>query len=99
MNTEIQKLHRIWQSSRAVKTTFFPKNGFKELANTITSSGPFYYYIVDFYDMSLSHISPAIYDLHGSDPNTVTFDDILQLVHPDDLDFVSRAESKISRLL
>ncbi|MGJ1197123.1 LuxR C-terminal-related transcriptional regulator [Sphingobacterium spiritivorum] len=96
MNTEIQKLHRIWQSSRAVKTTFFPKNGFKELANTITSSGPFYYYIVDFYDMSLSHISPAIYDLHGSDPNTVTFDDILQLVHPDDLDFVSRAESKIA---
>jgi DNA-binding CsgD family transcriptional regulator len=43
--------------------------------------------------MSLSHVSPSINDIHGFDPETVTFDDILGTIHPDDMDFVAKAEA------
>lgn len=60
------------------------------------SSGPFYFYIVDFYDMSLSHVSPAIQDIHGLDPETVVFDDVLERIHPDDVDFVAKTEAALA---
>ena len=43
--------------------------------------------------MSLSNVSQSIYDIHGFEPNTVTFDDILRSIHPDDIEFVSQAEA------
>ncbi|HKO78601.1 MAG TPA: LuxR C-terminal-related transcriptional regulator, partial [Flavobacterium sp.] len=42
--------------------------------------------------MSLSHISPSIFDIHGFNPDTVAFNDILSAIHPDDVKFVVNAE-------
>lgn len=92
MTTDLKKLHNVWLESRAYQNTDFPKIGFDELTNSIVSTGPFYFYVIDFYDMSLSNVSPAIEDIHGLNPEIVTFDDVLLTIHPDDIDFVANAE-------
>ena len=95
MSNEINKLKNVWDEGKktAIQNTTLPKLDFEELISSIISVGPFYYYIIDFFDMSLSNVSPSIYDIHGFDPDTVTFDDILKSIHPDDIEFVSQAEA------
>ncbi|WP_346838048.1 LuxR C-terminal-related transcriptional regulator [Microbulbifer sp. SAOS-129_SWC] len=65
------------------------------------SSGPFYFFILDTTgaNMSLDYVSPEIEDLHGLRPETVKFQDILEQTHPDDADFVARAEAKAFEIL
>jgi DNA-binding CsgD family transcriptional regulator len=98
MNAEIQKLHGVWAETRnkAIENTVLPQINFNDLTNSIINLGPFYYYVIDFYDMSLSHISQSITDMHGFDPETVVFNDILSIIHPDDVDFVGKAEAAVS---
>jgi DNA-binding CsgD family transcriptional regulator len=57
------------------------------------STGPFYFYIIDFFDMSLSHICHTIAEIHGFDPEMLCFNDILGAIHPDDVNFVAKAEA------
>lgn len=97
MTTDLQKLHKVWLDSRAFQNTDLPIIGFHELTNSIVSTGPFYYYVIDFYDMSLSHVSDTVEDLHGFDPKTLTFEDVLNTIHPDDVEFVADAEAFLTK--
>ncbi|WP_443947538.1 hypothetical protein ACJVDH_10570 [Pedobacter sp. AW1-32] len=92
----LKKLHQTWLLSRSAALVETPDINFDDITNAIFSSGPFYYYIVDFFDMSLSNVSPKIFDIHGLNPETVTFENILQTNHPDDVSFVVEAESMIT---
>jgi len=94
MGNEILKLHSIWEKTQltATKNTSLIQFKFEELINSIISTGPFYYYIIDFFDMSISNVSSSITDIHGFDPATVCFNDILATIHSDDMDFVAAAE-------
>jgi DNA-binding CsgD family transcriptional regulator len=92
MISQIQTLHDVWLHNRTVQTGDAPQLSFENLNNSIISTGPFYFYIIDFYDMSLSHISPSIADIQGYLPESVTLNDILDGIHPSDLEFVTRAE-------
>lgn len=93
MLPEIQNLYNVWNPNRIAKDNTSYQISFDELTNSIISTGPFYFYIMDFFDMTLSHISPAIYEIQGFDSETVSFNDILGAVHPEDIDFVARAEA------
>lgn len=92
MKPEIQTLHNVWSDNRAVLETNNQQISFNELTNSIISTGPFSYYIIDFYDMSISHISDSLYEMHDFDPTKTTFNDILGAIHPDDIGFVIKAE-------
>src|SRR5690606_23531333 len=94
MNLEIEKLNLVWKNSQKTtkQNTLLPQINFEDIVSSIISTGPFYYYIVDFFDMSLSNVSPSIKEIHGFDPETVTFYDILGTIHPDDMEFVAKAE-------
>lgn len=92
VGAEIQNLHNVWLPNRTIGTTRSHQISFDDLTNSIISTGPFYFYIIDFFDMSLSHISPALYDMHGFDPENTSFNDILSAIHPEDLEFVIKAE-------
>ncbi len=94
MNAEIAKLNSVWTESQqtAVQNTLLPEINFEDIISSVISTGPFYYYIIDFFDMSLSNVSPSIMDIHGFDPEEVTFYDILGTIHPNDMDFVAKAE-------
>ncbi|WP_372757631.1 LuxR C-terminal-related transcriptional regulator [Mariniflexile sp.] len=95
MNSDINKLKLVWENGKktADQNTDLPNLDFEALISSIVSVGPFYYYIIDFFDMSLSHVSPSIRDIHGFDPETVTFDDIIGTIHPNDMEFVAKAEA------
>ncbi len=49
--------------------------------------------------MSISHISPSIYQIHNFEEGNVVFDDILKTLHPDDIDFISKTEAAIAYYL
>ncbi len=93
MLPEIQNLYDVWHPNRIAKDSTPYRISFAGLTNSIISTGLFYFYIIDFFDMTLSHVSPAIEEIHGFNPQTVTFNDILGAIHPDDVDFVAKAEA------
>ncbi len=93
MLPEIQNLYNVWEPNRIGKDNTSYQISFDELTNSIISTGPFYFYIIDFFDMSLSHISPAIAEIHGFDTEMISFNDILGAMHPEDIDFVAKAEA------
>ncbi len=97
MNSLIQLLNQTWEESqlKTTKNTSLPKAAFKEIINSIISTGNFYFYIVDFFDMSISNVSPYIEDIHGLDPEKVTFQDILATIHPEDIAFVANCEKAV----
>lgn len=93
------ELHRVWEQTKqkAEEQQELPIPKFEDFTSKIVSMGPFYYYVVDFFDMSISHVSAAIKDIHGLDPATVKFDDILGTIHPDDIQFVANTEAALGR--
>ncbi len=95
--TSIQKLHDVWSLSRSKDLQASDQIGFDDLINSIISTGPFYYYIIDFFDLSLSSISPSIYDIHDFQTGSLSLDLILETIHPDDLEFVVQAEAFITQ--
>jgi DNA-binding CsgD family transcriptional regulator len=97
MVSEIQSLHNVWETNRTVENTKNHQISFDDLTNSIISTGPFSFYIIDFFDMSLSHISPSLFQLHGFDPETLTFNDVLGAIHPDDIEFVIKAEAFLTK--
>lgn len=97
MLPEIQNLHDVWHTNKAVKNTSSHQISFDDLTNSIISTGPFSFYIIDFFDMSLSHISPSLYEMHQFDPETITFNDVLGAIHPDDIEFVVKAEDFLTK--
>lgn len=92
MTGNLQQLHNVWETNKASDSTNL-KLTFDDLTNSIMNTGPFYFYVVDFFDMSLSHISPSIYEIHDFTPETISFNSVLATIHPEDLDFVIRAEA------
>lgn len=96
MNSNLQELHNVWCTNKAIDHTKLTIT-FDDLTNSIISTGPFYFYVIDFYDMSLSHISPSIYECHDLEPATISFNAILAHIHPEDLDFVIKAEAFLTK--
>jgi DNA-binding CsgD family transcriptional regulator len=97
MKPDITQMHKVWEEIVIAnrKPTAQPSVNFDDIISSIITTGPFYYYIIDFYDKSISHISPGFYSAHGIEPEKVkTINDILALIHPDDMEYVSKAEKK-----
>lgn len=93
MSPELQDLYDVWNPNRIGKNNPVSSISFDDLTNSIISTGVFYFYILDFLDMTISHISPEITGIHGFNRETVSFNDILGAIHPDDVDFVTKAEA------
>jgi DNA-binding CsgD family transcriptional regulator len=97
MKPEIGLMHKVWDGlvTNERNATPMPELKYDEIISSVFTSGPFYFYIIDFFDLSISNISSGFKPAHGVDPSTVhTINDVLALVHPDDMDFVSNAEKK-----
>jgi DNA-binding CsgD family transcriptional regulator len=95
MEKDISVLQNYWAncSKKTRGETHSPKLSFDEITNSLFGVGDFYFYIVDFYDMSIHQMSSLVSQFHGFDPKETTFNDILGTIHPDDIDFVNRAEA------
>lgn len=96
MTGDLQQLHQVWETNKASDSTNLNLS-FDDLTNSIMSTGPFAFYVIDFFDMSLSHISPSHLDLFGFDPETMNFNTVLSAIHPDDVEFVVKAEAFLTK--
>lgn len=97
MKPDIQHMHEVWKMVKIEDKLSIqsPKVNFDEIISSIFSTGPFYYYIIDFTDMSISHLSNGFEEIHSIPVEQIkTINDILSLMHPNDMDFVSQAEEK-----
>lgn len=95
MNENSKILHDVWDKASgkiASGKIEFEISEFNSLLTSIFSPGANYYYIVDFFDREIKQMSSSIETLLGLDSLTVTFEDIINSIHPDDLPFVSQAE-------
>lgn len=96
MKSNTQLLHTVWDNYNELFTKSdieLDKMKFDELIASVFSNGPFYFYIVDFFDMQIKYISSSVKDIHGLDPKKTSFQDILNQIHPDDMNFVAKAEA------
>lgn len=102
MSADIEKMHNIWDSLQvATRTPHQPfEPGFDELMSSIFGMGQVYHYLIDFYDMGISHLSSGFKAAHGIENGQVGhINDILSLIHPDDMNFVAGAEKKVMNYL
>ncbi len=103
MTPELQTMHNVWDRVKIDdrRPTHLPQVNFDEIVSSIITIGPFYYYIIDFFDnLSISNMSSGFMEAHGVRPERITtVNDILSFTHPDDMGFVSKAEEKGARFI
>jgi len=72
---------------------------FDELMASIFCPGPYYYYVVDFFDRQIKYMNANIESILGLDSVTTKFEDIIARIHPDDIQFVSKAEETLLKYI
>ncbi len=96
MKTKTHPLNEIWEShpdilvNTAQVTTPLK---IEELLAQIFTSGPFYYYTLNVTNSRISHYNNDILHLHGLKKLPNHLKDIIDLIHPDDIEFVRAAEN------
>jgi DNA-binding CsgD family transcriptional regulator len=81
-------------NSRAIITkekTHLDLSQLNEAIASIFCPGPFGYFVIDFYDMSIISHSKNLRDVI-SISDDITLNSIIGAIHPDDMEFVGRAE-------
>jgi len=67
--------------------------------SAIFCPGPFYNYIFDFGNYQFVHVSSSYNTIVGKDPETLTIDDLIASVHPEDQDFFAKCEQTAAKFL
>lgn len=93
MKVDLQIIHEVWRrkipGSQARAGVDLEK-----LINTI-AVGPCYVFVLDLTNTKVSHLSKTFQQIHGIEISTIEkVDDIIHLIHPDDLPFVVKAEEQ-----
>ncbi|MBS9523881.1 hypothetical protein KI659_07620 [Litoribacter alkaliphilus] len=102
MKKGLDLMHKVWEKQLIDKRSpiNLPNFDLKEVFSPVFASGPNYYYLVDFSDFSITTMSQGFEEAHRFSPDFIEkIDDVLELIHPDDVEFVSKAEDKAFRLI
>lgn len=94
MKSSPVSLHSVWQDSRDIitkKDTALDLSQLNESVAAIFCPGPFCYFVIDFYDMSIVSSSANLRDLVDVQ-GEITLNSIIATIHPDDMQFVAIAE-------
>jgi DNA-binding CsgD family transcriptional regulator len=97
MKESLRIMHQVWDKLviDERRPTKLPEIDFNSFISEVFMIGPFYYYLIDFYDLTISNISEGFVEAHGIEPvDILNINDVLTLVHPEDLGMVSKAEEK-----
>jgi DNA-binding CsgD family transcriptional regulator len=96
-----EKIYDVWKKFEpqiSKRELPFSKTQIDSLTAEIFSNGPSYFYILDLSNMKISNVSCEIKHIHGLQPEETIFQDILDLIHPDDMEYISKAETKAFEL-
>lgn len=97
MKPAIDKMLKVWDKVQSEINGPVPdaRIALDELLSSIFAIGPCYYYLIYLQDMRISDVSSGFGDIHGIPPQQVNhIDQIFSLIHPEDVDFVARAEER-----
>jgi DNA-binding CsgD family transcriptional regulator len=97
MKRQKHQLLVLWKSCETYKVNpqaIGPAYSIGEHLAGMLAIGPFYYYTINPSDYSLCHFSNAMAALHGINELPDSIHDIIDLIHPEDLDFVIAAEQE-----
>ena len=61
--------------------------------------GKFYYYVLNFYDLTMEHVSPGVRNVLGIEPEKFTLEKYLEIVHPDNIPQLHKREAKIAEYI
>ncbi|HTG56774.1 MAG TPA: LuxR C-terminal-related transcriptional regulator [Niabella sp.] len=100
MNKKQNIISLFWQKNEEIIKEFykskeaysFHEKSLSHILSNLFCAGPAYYYVIDQETFEIEFISPSVKEILGLDPAFLTFDDIVNRVHPDDLSFIRLAE-------
>jgi len=95
-----QKKHRhlladLWESyPEALSNNFRSEKSYSTVnhLSDLLTVGPYYHYVINIADYSISQVSGLITSIHGLATQPTTLKEIIDQIHPDDLEFVLKAE-------
>ncbi len=93
-----QQMNELWDNLPSFtnsKNNELAHGHFDSITASLFCPGPFYYYVVDFGTRQIIQMNPNILNVLGLDPTTATLNDILNRIHPKDMDFVINAEKVV----
>lgn len=88
-------LSKLWESHPVFVTnnnSVQPTQSYSQYLSDVIVVGPAYHYVISFADYSIHHVSENVKAIHGMDIIPTTLKEIMDLIHPEDLDFVVAAE-------
>ncbi len=97
-NNKTKLVHAIWDvhNDNYARKQIKADSAFAEqMLLNIFCPGVSYFYIVDFSTRQFSFVSPVVAEVLGYTVEEFTFDKMLSLVHPDELEHVGNCEGKI----
>lgn len=95
-----QKKHRhlladLWESYPDAISNEFPAKKTYSIVDHLSdllAVGQYYHYVIDLLDYSVQQVSDSTLKVHGLTSTPTTLKEIIDQIHPDDLDFVLKAE-------
>lgn len=85
----------LWESYPDALSNSFQSEKSYGLVNHLSdllAVGPYYHYVINIADYSLSQVSEHTKSIHGLSAQPTTIKEIIDQIHPDDLEFVLKAE-------
>ena len=77
----------------------YPLNDQVTKIASLFTPGQSYYYILNFYDLSMDHVSSSVKNLIGIEPEDFNVQKLLEICHPDDLPDVYKREALVTKHL
>lgn len=96
--TQAKKLHplvKVWNNYPEIlqnNNIKLPVPSIENIIGEIFAPGQFYYYVINFEDSTICNHHEHILEMHGLNKYPVHLKEIIDLIHPDDLEFVTEAE-------
>lgn len=93
---------KIWRSHQNYLASSSEGVWQTSLLHTIASfftPGPFYYYVIDSPKLDFDFVSESVTEILGFKPEELSLQAMVDLIHPDDMEFFLRAEDVVAHIL
>ncbi|MFD2726443.1 LuxR C-terminal-related transcriptional regulator [Hyunsoonleella rubra] len=101
MNENARKVTRVWETENKILNPSKKEVllDVVEQVASLFSAGPFYYYIINFEDVSMDYVHEGIKDVLGIQPEAFNVDKLFEIMHPDDLEVMHQKEGIATHFL
>lgn len=97
----IARLMNVWDSGNKIEYPEKKKYSLEILQqiSALFAFGPFYYYILNFETLKMEYVSEGTKDVLGLEPSEFSLQKGFEIIHPEDMDFLSTQEARAIEFL